>query len=152
TKDENVAVQNSDATKGDLKLSYGLYRARVLQPEALVSDPNSAVLVAETSNHGSNSSYNPTPMITSNDKEVEADGFIIGWDNSNFGFTFESSAVTRLAFSHVADGKFGGKDADTRHDKHINALLVGGNLHHLSPQDAFVERTGNRLTGLWEAR
>ena len=80
------------------------------------------------------------------------DGFIIGWDDSNFAFKFETTAVTRLAFKNVDDGKFSSNDADSRHKGHINALLVGGGLHHLVPRDSFTEKTGNRLTGFWEAR
>lgn len=151
-KEENVMVQNGESGKGDIALSYGLYRARALQPDALVSDPNTAILVAETSNYGANGSYNPLPFITSDDKDVKFDGFQIGWDNSNFAFDYQTTAVTRLAFGNVADGKFGNDKATTRHSKHINALLVSGQLHHLTPRDSFVDRTGNRLTGPWEAR
>jgi len=151
-KEENVMVQNGESGKGDIPLSYGLYRARALQPEALITDPNSAILIAETSNYGASGSYNPLPFITTDEKDVKVDGFAIGWDNSNFAFNYQTTAVTRLAFTNVSEGKFDGDKPGTRHSKHINALLVSGQLHHLIPHDSFVDRTGNRLTGLWEAR
>lgn len=151
-RDENSPTQNSEPGQLPIQLSYGFYRARATQPDALVTDPATAILVAETINHGASGSFNPLPFITSDDKEVPLDGFLIGWDDSNFEFKHETSAVTRLAFANVRDGKFGSGEAKTRHDKHINALTTGGNLKHLTPSQSFVERTGNRLTGAWEAR
>lgn len=152
-KGEHTIVQNNPLYGDkDLQLTYGLYAGLAARPISELTDPSNAIAIAETNNHGSGKTYNPMPLITSKDEVVPVDGMMIGWDNSNFKFDEKTESVTRLAFRNTEEGRFNNADVEGRHKNSINVLMVNGTLHKISPNDAYVQRSGNRLTGFWQAR
>jgi len=151
--DEHTVVHShSDITPDPIHLTYGIYRALDTVSLADIPAPDLTILISETSNHGSQGSYNPIPFTTLNDEEVPFDGFVIGWDDSNFRFTSETKAVTRLAFRNTADGDFMKPGVQGRHGKSIQAVFADGHLEQITPDNALLKRKGaSELDGLWRA-
>lgn len=119
--------------------SYGMYRGISSVLRSDIPNPNEVVAVAETSNSGSRGSFNPIPF------EAKPDGFLIGWDNSNFEFTKETKSVTRLSF-------FGtGAQSHGRHKSIVHAISADGNLIPLAREDSETLHSGNKLKGRWWA-
>jgi prepilin-type processing-associated H-X9-DG protein len=143
---ENVRAQSADKVERSLVMSYGMYTAMALAQQALVARPAGTVLIAETANRGAGKTYDPHPFGS-----LAPDGFIIGWDTGNEGWTPETRTVTRLAFPGSSDGLFSAKGS-SRHGKGIHFLFADGHLETLSPPAALVEHLPPRLTGLWADR
>jgi hypothetical protein len=130
-------------------ISYGMYAAYSGFPVAMVENPGSTVIVAETSNLGARGSFDPVPF-----KNKAPDCFVIGWDNSNTAPDDQTKAVTRLAIFDAA-GKFTTSDTPARHDIEtkdkgapgIYALTASGGRTVLRPPSAIYSTTG--LTGNW---
>jgi hypothetical protein len=128
-------------------LTYGMYAAYDTFPISQVDNPNSAIIVAETSNMGARDSYDPMPFKDADGKVIGADAFSINWSNSNTVPNADTQSVTRLAFYNVKDGKFD-PAGDSRHSSGINALTTGGALVLLKPDSAvFSSQPG--MGGRW---
>lgn len=127
--------------------TYGFYRLWELQPIGFMADPSSEVIVAETSNRGGATSFNPQPFM-SDGKVAPYDGFLIGWDTGNESLDEDSRYVTRLAFPGTQGGRFR-KDGLGRHVSGIFALLGDGHLRILKPNEARIERSSKNATGIW---
>ena len=151
--EENTPTLTDPAySKENLQVSYGMYVPRAGRPDMEVSDPSTAVLLAETANFGVRKTFD-VYSYRDNKSEVPYDGMSVGWDTSNFGFDARlTKSVTRLAFYNTEKGNFNSNAAETRHAKHNNYLSVDFNLRKLTPSQAYVTTSGNRLTGIWEAR
>ncbi len=146
--DTQEALKTYTMRQGDEKtigLTYGMYRGLSSVSTIMIPDPGSSVLVAETSNHGSNSTFDPLGFPA-----AQPDGFLIGWNDGNLDFTKRSLWVTRLAFAHTNLGQFS-KGGVPRHDGGLNALSADLHLRKLGPADAQVHHDGPRLSGMWWA-
>lgn len=130
-----------------INLTYGMYLPMATASTTAVDNPDSAVVIAETSNHSGNGAYDPKPLESSSGSRLD-DGFEICWDNSNSMPDDKTKTVTRLAFVDVLTGRFD-KTTRGRHDDGIHALSVSGRLFNLKPGDAYVTRSGKMLNGNW---
>lgn len=131
--------------KSDLFSTYGMYRARSAWPLTMIRDPDSTVIITETSNRGSANTFDPMPFKSA------PDGIAIGWNDSNLALTKDSAFVTRLAFPKSEGGKFA-ENGLARHSRGINVLFASGRRGLLKPPDAKIERLGNEPTGYWSDR
>ncbi|HEY0866078.1 MAG TPA: hypothetical protein VGE01_01795, partial [Fimbriimonas sp.] len=134
---ENVTTEHPEGGSKRIVSSYGMYKPYGSAFRSFIPDPGTTILLAETSNAGSEDSFDPLPFAT--------DGFVIGWDNSNEMPDKQTTAVTRLAFRNVAGGKFDEKGT-SRHDRGIHAVTANGQLVMLKPTDSRV--TIQKSTGL----
>ncbi len=151
--DEHTVVNShGDVSPDPIKLTYGIYRALETVSLEEIPAPDLTILIAETSNHGSQNSYNPIPFTTLKDEEVPFDGFVIGWDDSNFRFTADTKSVTRLAFRNTADGDFTKPSVVGRHAMGIQAVFADGHLEQLAPNSAILKRkSDSELEGMWRS-
>lgn len=151
--DEHTVVNgHADVSRQPIALTYGIYRALQTVSLSDIPAPDATVLFAETSNNGSQGSYNPIPYTTLKDEVVPFDGFVIGWDDSNFAFTDEARTVTRLAFRNTADGNFNKPGVIGRHTTGIQAVFADGHLEQLPPSAAILKRkSATELDGIWRA-
>lgn len=133
------------------ELTYGLYTAMAGKDPALLPNLSTTALIAETSNRGANATYDPKPLLDSQGRPAEENGFLIGYDDDNFEHTADTRFVTRLAFAGTADGNFIGEDVRGRH-KYIHVLYADGNLGRLNAFGAEVQHQEPDLKGTWAAR
>jgi hypothetical protein len=140
--------QDPKSANGSFALSYGMFAPMGSYNRSQVEDPDEAVLIAETSNRGSNGSYDPLPFKDPSGQLVPYDGAVIGWNNDNFDGNEKTKSVTRLAFSGTAGGVFK-KDGEGRHDDGTLVLTVSGHLRPIHPDSAIVVRRNNNLYGVW---
>ena len=140
--DEVVTVEGNGAWRNGepIRLTYGMYTAMSAALRSTIERPESVIILAETANKGANRTFDPRPI-------TPADGFVIGWDDSNFMPTPETQKVTRLAFPGTQDGDFV-ENGPGRHDIGIHAISGMGARINLKPQQARV--TISRSTGLPE--
>jgi hypothetical protein len=142
TADEAEVVRNEspESSKKTVNSTYGMYIPYGGILTSLVESPDEVVLVAETSNHGAKSTFNPTPF----GGDVP-DGFAIGWSNSNAAPDKSTTSVTRLAFPDSGKGptKIG------RHGAFMEALTASGKLISLVPTDATFN-TGGGINPHWK--
>lgn len=144
-------ITKVEGEHGVIDLTYGMYEPYGGYLRTIVPNPDQTVLIIETSNHGSNGSFDPLPYKDSSGKEIPWDGFVVGWNNTNDKPNDQSSLVTRLAFPESAGGKFNLKDP-SRHDGGIIAINCSGSLLPLiRPHDAVVRMKGGLPSGYWEA-
>ncbi|MFZ4506636.1 MAG: hypothetical protein ACOYON_02940 [Fimbriimonas sp.] len=143
--DEVVLVDGTSGwNKGKpIELSYGMYAPYSGVLRSIVENPNSVVIIAETSNGGAGSTYNPKPIDPS-------DGFVIGWDNSNIQPDLNTKFVTRLAFKGTDKGVFDPK-GEGRHDIGVHSVVATGAKMNLKPDNATVnlDRDQKMPTGTW---
>lgn len=125
--------------------TYGMYLPRSGWPESLLQNSEQAILVAETSNHGSNSTFDPKPYSGA------PDGFVIGWSDGNIEMTDDCQWVTRLAFQETTNGKFL-EMGPARHETRIHVLFASGRRGRIQSGDAKIERLGAQSTGFWADR
>lgn len=120
---------------------YGVYGGQSLE---LIDDPDSVILLAETSNNGALGTFNPLPF--SNTKN---DGMVIGWNDSNLEPSEQTSSVTRLAFRESSGGIFENKLG--RHEATINAITASRQRRVIGSSDARTEYSRSKftLTGYW---
>ncbi|HWD39912.1 MAG TPA: hypothetical protein VG944_13775 [Fimbriimonas sp.] len=124
-KPEEVTwIEDPDNAKQFLPLSYGMYAPYGGFLASLIENPDQTIIVAETSNSGALSTYDPMPFKSSDGKPLP-DGFVIGWNDGNDAPTKSSQWMTRLALPGTADGKFS-KDGDARHGDTIHMLTASG--------------------------
>lgn len=142
TDEEAVAIEDPTNPKGKLLLTYGMYAPYGSYPTALIENPDSAIIIGETSNRGTGESYDPSPLV-GRDGTPRPDGFVIGWDDSNDPYTEPKMAkfVTRLAFPGTNKGVFEEKGR-TRHPKGIHLLTASGEKLTVTPEVA-----GTKLKG-----
>jgi hypothetical protein len=145
---ETILNLHPEADKPHFRSAYGLYVPWATANSSLVSDPNTAVLVAETSNHGAENTFNPVPFSNG------VDGMTVAWDTGNFEVARDSEYVTRLAFPSTRGGDFR-KDGPARHGDNIFLLTMGGQLLSLKPNGARLRRlgaSGDEIVGHWAVR
>ncbi len=138
----NEGTNNTSLKVGEKSFvsTYGMYRGMSSVLRGDIPNPSEVVLVAETSNQGAEKSFDPIPF------EGKPDGFLIGWDDSNFEFSKASRKVTRLAFRNTESGTW-----TSRHKTIVHALSAEANLITLTAADAEVLHAGNKLKGRWWA-
>jgi hypothetical protein len=144
---EAVTSENPSSDKSNLKTTYGMYLPYSGYPRSLVPNPDEAAVVAETSNLGAATSYDPVQMKDENGTLLP-DGFVIGWDNSNTEPNSKTKFVTRLAYPGTDSGKFS-KDGLSRHDSGIHIMTASGEVRTLGPEAAEFHQRKGSFTGLW---
>jgi prepilin-type processing-associated H-X9-DG protein len=118
----------------DLPMTYGMYAGLDVANTRDIDDPGFAVLVTETSNGGSENSYDPHP-ITVNGKVI--DSFLIGWADGDTNPPTDPKKVgnvTRLAFKNSKNGLKAGL-AEGRHDVYLDVLFADGHARALKSND-----------------
>ncbi len=125
--------------------AYGFYAPYASSSTELVDNPEIVVILAETSNHGANKSFDPKPFAG------KYDGYVIGWDNTNDCVESNDGihAVTRLAFPGTENGK---PDlAIGRHNEFIYGISANRQKLTLFPKDMATEYNPAKslLTGHW---
>lgn len=127
-----------------------MYAPLSAYPKDGVPNETQTVLVSETSNAGSQDSFDPMPLKTSKSGAKVQDGFVIGFEDSNGFPTNKSTLVSRLAFPGTKNGKYDPK-GEARHLTGIFYVTAAGSLKSLKPDDIAVTRLGKSsdLTGLW---
>lgn len=143
-KEEGMQTLAGKAGQKHLDLSYGMYRGLASTPIIKITSPGETFVIAETTNNGASSSFDPKPFGPS-----VPDGFLIGWDDGNIDFTNRTKFVTRLAFSKSESGY--SANSVGRHGKRINAITVEGNYRPITPDMTRVEHARPRLKGDWWA-
>jgi hypothetical protein len=124
--DEIMQVEDPRSSKKTIPLTYGMYAPYGGYLSSLVENPNQTIILGETSNRGAEGSYDPMPFKSESGQDLP-DGFMIGWSNSNDIGDAQTNAVTRLAFSGVADGHFTAT-GDARHGDIIHVVTASGEL------------------------
>lgn len=126
--------------------TYGFYAPYSSFSTQIVDNPDTVIIIAETSNGGSNGSYDPKPFAS------KYDGYVIGWNTTNECVESNEDifAVTRLAFPGTKDGKTDG--ATARHDTFINAVSASRIRIPLSPNGMATEYNPAKslLTNHWQ--
>lgn len=143
-----------------LRSSYGMFAAVSAAPIDNIPNPSSTAMVAETSNRGARDTYDPLPLKTK-DGQVVDNGFVIGFDNSNFtpvdggmDILEKSQFATRLAFYGTGKGEFK-KDGLARHQGGIHILYADSHIETLPPTIANIRRmagAGSDIIGAWAVR
>lgn len=126
----------------------GMYKPWATWNQTMISDPDRAILITETSNGGANGTFDPKPY------SHNVDGMAICWDTGNDAPTNLSEYVTRLAFRGTKNKNFI-KSGETRHAEGNHAITVAGTLVHLKPNAARIQRVGaasGEIEGLWATR
>lgn len=138
--------------------TYGMYRPYGGAVAANVEKPGQTLIIAETSNLGSQGSFDPHPFTLPGNGQSPYDGYVIGWDTGNVsplefapalkpGQKAPPPRVSRLAFRNV--GPSGNMaDAYGRHD-FIHGISADGSLIRVKKSDAVVALTGNPPRNLW---
>lgn len=146
---ERTLNQPPSASDSTIASSYGMYAPYSAFSVAEIANPEQVVIIAETSNFGAKGSFDPLPYKTAEGKDVAADGFVIGFQDSNTDITRSSTKVTRLAFSDVPSGDFK-THGTSRHSKGIWGLTASGEGVMLSPDSANIDLlTPGRPQGRW---
>jgi prepilin-type processing-associated H-X9-DG protein len=158
TDAEVVHAVDPASAKGDLPMTYGMYSPWSTASTEAIANTHTAIVIAETSNFGSEETYDPVPFKNRSGNVVRQDGFFIGWDKGNYVPDWQRTAsaapdmprnVTRLAFFGTSRGDFHG-DVRGRHDGKIHVLFVDGHLGSIGPTAAAVSFTDvGALTGRW---
>lgn len=148
--EENEAAEIQLPGRASAPISYGLYAAHASVIRANVDDPDTTILVAETSNLGTFGSFDPHPYEGLNGQPTP-DAFVIGWDNSNTAPDAQTRAVTRLAFRETGNGEFG-PSSRPRHSEGIHAVTVSGRRILLTPDRARTMWDTTTLRGEWRSQ
>ncbi|MBS1710040.1 MAG: hypothetical protein JSS65_15115 [Armatimonadetes bacterium] len=148
----DIRIQQKDGPD-TAHLEYGMYVPMASKPYQEVAKPEGTILIAETANMGAKNTFSPFEFQNSKSEVVPFNGFLIGWNNSNFQWDKSSTAVTHLAFYNTSGGVFDNDKTEGRHDHIIFALYANGGLGKLSPSDANVSNdSGNKLDGHWASK
>lgn len=149
TPDEDVPSQHLLERAKNFASSYGLYAPRGAAAYSSLENPDTAVVVAETANHGARATYNPTPLLDRDGKASTLDGFLIGSDGGNGReIPPDATHVTRLAFPDTASGTFK-PTGPARHPSGIRALMASGRVVWITPDRAAIERRFKLPTRFW---
>lgn len=143
-----------------LASSYGMFGAVAAAPIDNIPNPGATAMVAETSNRGARDTYNPWPLKTKSGEAVD-DGFVVGFDNSNFtpvdsgmDVLAKSQFATRLAYYGTSKGVFA-KDGQSRHDGGIHILFADSHIETVAPLGATIRRIAGAesdIVGAWAVR
>lgn len=128
-----------------LEVTYGMYRGLSCVPNSYIPDEAESILLADTANQGARGSADPIPLLNEDGKPAEQDGFVIGWDDSNYEYTPSTKRVTRLAFFQENEKTV------TRFGKSLYGVTAAGRLVELAPGDDQVDFLYPTLTGPWWA-
>ena len=143
SKEEQTVMEDPKTSTANIMASYGMYAPYGGMKTYNIEYPDQVVLVAETSNLGSATSYDPVKF-----GEGIPDGFVVGWSDGNDQGTIDSKSVTRLAIRDSADGLFGA-NAQARHDVGLNALTASGRKVLIKPKDALITLRDKLPGGIW---
>ncbi|MDX2064870.1 MAG: hypothetical protein SFX74_03905 [Fimbriimonadaceae bacterium] len=146
-ENERFRVENPEDGSQYLPASYGMYVAYSAEKYFNIELPDQTIILAETSNNGSESSYNPLPFRDKNGKPLP-DGVTVGFDNDNFSPNRATKRVTRLAFRETGKSL---KEAYGRHDGGIHALTATGELRMLQPDDSVVTTKDGIPQSPWQS-
>ncbi len=150
--DEKMPAQGYDGRKRkDFDLTYGMYLPMGAFPYLLSASQSDTALILETSNHGSQGSFNPVPFLDANGDEVPFDAFMVGFDDSNAALTPESKFVTRLAIRGVSKG-YNSKDAVTRHGLGIHVIYLDGHKGFMKSGNAELKNLFPDVERPWRTR
>ena len=129
----------SDGERLDVALSFGMLASA--DTARLYEIHDDAILLAETIGAGVSGSYNPMPL-------GGRDGFMIGYDNSNFMPDAATEFVTRLAFVGEGYSPLGLKAV---REKGIVGIRADGSLAIFrTASEAFpVSKTAGAPSGQW---
>jgi hypothetical protein len=143
---EEIAYSASPNGGAPIPSTYGFYAPFASYSTELVDNPDTVVILAETSNGGSNGTFDPKPF------DGKYDGFVIGWPNTNECIESNDSihSVTRLAFPGTQSGQ--PEKGNARHDKFINGISASRQKLKLFPNDMATEFDPAKfhLTGHWQ--
>lgn len=132
-----------------IPLTYGMYAPYGGYLRSIIDSPDETVIVAESSNNGAGTTFDPVKFTDNDEKPMSVDGFVLGWDDSNLTPSEKSNKITRLAFPETADGEFK-QDGHSRHDLGIHAISASGAaLPLLKPRDAVVTKKFGLPGGRW---
>lgn len=146
---EAAKNQHPSTSKETILSTYGMYSPYSAFSIAEIANPEKVIIIAETSNHGSKGSYDPSPFKTADGTVVANDGFVIAFDDSNTDITRQSKKVTRLAFPETADGNFKSQGPG-RHSKGIWGLTSSGEAIQLTQESAVLDLLSpGRPQGRW---
>jgi len=132
-----------------IQSSYGMYAPYSAAMISLIDRTSQVVFITETSNFGSQTSYDPYPFLSASGNKIPYDGFSVGYDNSNIEPGPTSRRLTRLAFRDTQNGP--GPKSVARHDAGNHVITVDGNLLFLHPGDMQLQMRGGFPTGEWQA-
>jgi prepilin-type processing-associated H-X9-DG protein len=125
-----------------LHAAYGMFGSMASAAPSNLENASTSVLFAETANMGASDTYNPLPFKDKDGKQLP-DGFLIGYDSSNFdpidqyNQLEKAKFVTRLAFPGTKNGKFEEKGPG-RHGNTINFVYADGHIKSYGPAAAAV--------------
>lgn len=120
-----------------------------------VADPSNVAMLTETSNRGSQQSFDPLPFEDGQAKTQPWSGFLVGYEMDNLSpdvqdgkDVIRSNFVTRLAFRGTDKGSF--EKAEGRHEFNY-VVYAGGQRGKLLAKDAFVSRNrdNNPIAPWW---
>ena len=157
TDAEITMTASPDHLGQSLPLTVGMFVMRSAFPRSQINNPGQAVLIAESSNFGSNTTFDPVHYTDKQGVPIKNDGFAIGYDNSNLAPTVtspnpDSNSVTRLAFPETNNGVFN-VDGPSRHRGGIHFLFSDGSLGTLPANSAKIKRLSKtQIMGLWSDR
>jgi len=143
SEDEIVDTQYDQKT--DIPMSYGMFAPYSAYPENTIDNPAATVLVGETSNFGSQDTCDPVPFVDASGAVIRSDGFLIGFDKSNFDGA-HANYVTRLAYYDSKGGVFK-KKGGARHEGGIYLLFADGHTEFLNPLAAQVTLSAQGIPG-----
>jgi hypothetical protein len=151
-EDEKMPALGYDGrSRKDIDLTYGMYLPMGTFPYLLATSQSDTAVLVETSNHGSQGSFNPLPFRNAEGTEVPFDAFMAGFDDSNEALTPESKSITRLAFRNVAQG-YGSKDVVMRHGAGLHVFYLDGHKGFLKPANANIKNIFPDVEKPWRTR
>jgi hypothetical protein len=149
TADKEEIAYSANPTGGaPIPSTYGFYAPYASYSTVLIDNPDTVVILAETANHGANSTFDPLPFSS-----TKYDGTVIGWNNSN-DFSedknVDTHSVTRLAFPGTSNGK--PEKGNGRHNTFIYGISASRLKLTLLPNDMVTEFNPAKyiLTGHWQ--
>lgn len=147
--DDDCFLDHDSQTGNLMSVSYGMYLPLGGMPLSSISNPESAILVTETSSLGAGETFNPHPLSDSEGRPVR-DGFVVAWDTGNAVTENPVSTITRLAYPETKSGEFS-KDGRSRHPAGNHYVTVSGSAFTLPPSAAKVEWDfrQKRIQGRW---
>lgn len=131
---DNVPIQSDG--QNVLEMSYGMYSPYGGFPRNLVENPDATILIGETCNFGARKTADPVHFSDRSGKDIRADGFLIGFDKSNFD-PKDARYITRLAIYDTVGGTYK-ETSESRHDGGIHVLYCDGHTGQLKPERALI--------------
>ncbi len=147
--EEDCFLDHDSGTGKLMHVSYGMYLPMGGMAISSISNPESSILVGETSSSTTIDAFNPFPIKGPEGQRLR-DGFIITWNTGNRLGSEAISAVSRLAYPNTASGQFK-KDGAARHPGGNHFITVAGTSVTLPPTAAIVDWDPRRkvIQGKW---